>query len=112
MDFSQKFQMQRYSMCLPFDFLLSCGYWDAFTDFLARSVHELWLIKDVPASAVAGTGRKGDVTGRNGLSAINILLLWLKFVTSRFNHGDLQVDIFSLYNYSVYRNRAGETKLK
>jgi len=38
--------------------MLSSGSRDVFTGFLARSVQELWLIKGLPATLVAGAGRK------------------------------------------------------
>jgi len=40
--------------------MLSCGSRDVFTGFLARSVQELWLIKCLPATIVAGAGVRGS----------------------------------------------------
>jgi len=46
-------------LSFSFDFLLSRGSRYVFTGSLARSVQEVWLIKSLLATAVAGSGVKG-----------------------------------------------------
>ena len=41
------------------DSMLSSGSRDVFTGVLAQSVQELWLIKGLPITFVAGAGVKG-----------------------------------------------------
>jgi len=48
-------------MSLSFDSLLSPESRDVLTDFLARSVKELWLIKGLPATVMASAGFKGEL---------------------------------------------------
>jgi len=45
-------------LSLSFDFLLPCRSRDVFNGFLARSVHELQLIKFLPATTLVGAGVK------------------------------------------------------
>jgi len=62
MDFLKN--VKRKGMFLSFSFhsLLFRGSRDVFTGFLIRSIHELWLIKGVPATIVAAAGVKGFYT--------------------------------------------------
>jgi len=46
-----------------FDSLLSRGSRDVFTGSLSLSVQELWLIKGLPATTVAGAGVKRALSG-------------------------------------------------
>jgi len=74
MDFSQKFYMQGMFLPFSFDSLLPRGSRDVFTDFLARSVQELWLIKCLPTTAVAGAGIKGLSIFHKVICSRNVLV--------------------------------------
>jgi len=48
-------------LSFSFESLLSRVSRDGFTGFLTRSLQELWLIKGLPATGVAGAGAKGPI---------------------------------------------------
>jgi len=54
--FLKKMKCKGMLLSFSFDSLLSRGYKDDFTSFLAKSVQELWLFKNLPATMVAGAG--------------------------------------------------------
>jgi len=54
--FLKDFKFKGMFWSFSFDSLLSRASRDVFTGSLARSVQELWLIKGLPATVVAGAG--------------------------------------------------------